>query len=380
MEQDCKGKEPNTKKIIPCTICGKEFSPKTVQINICDECKAEALRLNFKSAWDYKRFRLREAKRKALASKQRQCGLCGCLFTPKVDSQKYCSEKCRKRSVMLKTSDTKAEARARAKAVGSIRKCVQCGKEFTARSILSKFCSHDCQCAFMHEKRRQSRAKARANREIETFVCECCGKTTERHHKRQKICMTCRKSPEYQRQRLDKLHKQRAKLRASKRRRVEHICPICGTLFVWDSHNKNKRYCSEKCRDQAYTYARRENRDYRAGEYIIKVTKELPTELDESRESKGEEYFKALFSMPKEEQWAEMARWTEEDHARAYAYLSGGAELESWNKGRGKEDLACETEEEQRNLIREEIQAEMQVTYVHGAMGEDRYDEENRYF
>ena len=33
----------------------------------------------------------------------------------------------------------------------------------------------------------------------------------------------------------------------------EHICPMCGSVFLADKHNK--KVCSEQCRDAAVRYA-----------------------------------------------------------------------------------------------------------------------------
>ena len=107
---------------------------------------------------------------------------------------------------------------------------------------------------------------------------------------------------------------------------------MCGKAFQVSAEHRNQKFCSYACKKLADRESRSQNR-LRKDTISLVVSDALPRELDALREEKGNEYFKTLFSLEKESQFAEMAKWTEEDHRKALAYLGlrtpAGTEEES---------------------------------------------------
>ena len=113
--------------------------------------------------------------------------------------------------------------------------------------------------------------------------------------------------------------------RRSRRRALRHgnkkrVCPMCGKAFQVSAEHRNQKFCSYACKKLADRESRSQNR-LRKDTISLVVSDALPRELDALREEKGHEYFKTLFSLKKECQFAEMAKWTEEDHRKALSYL-----------------------------------------------------------
>ena len=109
------------------------------------------------------------------------------------------------------------------------------------------------------------------------------------------------------------------------------VCPMCGKAFQVSAEHMNQKFCSYACKKLADKESRSSDR-LRKDTISLVVSDTLPKELDALREEKGHEYFKTLFSLGRELQFAEMAKWTEEDHGKALAYLGlrsrGGTEEE----------------------------------------------------
>ena len=108
--------------------------------------------------------------------------------------------------------------------------------------------------------------------------------------------------------------------RAARRKSAIRICEHCGKPFEWSSANALKRFCSAECKRRAETAVRSVSRT-RADLVSVKPADAPPAALDALRGGKGDDYFRVLFSLPEADQYAEMAMWTEGDHAAAAAYL-----------------------------------------------------------
>ena len=67
---------------------------------------------------------------------RRKCGLCGKVFTPYRNNQKYCSEKCR--DIVFKNY------KQRTKRPIEDHVCEQCGVTFSTSISNKRFCSHTC--------------------------------------------------------------------------------------------------------------------------------------------------------------------------------------------------------------------------------------------
>ena len=108
--------------------------------------------------------------------------------------------------------------------------------------------------------------------------------------------------------------------RAARRKTAVRICERCGRPFEWSNLNAIKRFCSAECKRRAESAVRRFART-RADCVLVVAAKMPPSALDVLRRVKGGEYFRTLFSLPAADQYAEMATWTEADHAAAAVYL-----------------------------------------------------------
>lgn len=113
----------------------------------------------------------------------------------------------------------------------------------------------------------------------------------------------------------------RSRRRALRHGNRERICPMCGKAFQVSAEHRNQKFCSYACKKLADRESRSQNRLRKDAISLGFVPDALPKELDAMREEKGPEYFKTLFSLEKESQFAEMAKWTEEDHRKALSCL-----------------------------------------------------------
>ena len=96
---------------------------------------------------------------------------------------------------------------------------------------------------------------------------------------------------------------------------------MCGKAFQVSAEHMNQKFCSYACKKLADKESRSSDRLRKDATSLGVVPDALPKELDALREEKGHEYFKILFSLKKECQFAEMAKWREEDHRKALSYL-----------------------------------------------------------
>lgn len=169
---------PWTPKPVACIHCGKMFTPRSRQERICsDECRrlaknASQNRLRAKRRADPEGreslreqqrmwYEMRKAKRVAAGlppvppakpkvkdpRKPIKCEYCGKEFQPRAKDVKYCSPRCRMKTML---------ARKRAANVERLTlKCVHCGKEFLAERTTRKYCSYRCQREFARERNRE---------------------------------------------------------------------------------------------------------------------------------------------------------------------------------------------------------------------------------
>lgn len=73
-----------------------------------------------------------------------KCPICGNEFTKTTQTQKYCSRKCKSRSVYLRKKQQRPV---------ETKNCLVCGKPFVPGSAAAKYCSDECR-AFAAKKRR----------------------------------------------------------------------------------------------------------------------------------------------------------------------------------------------------------------------------------
>ena len=112
------------------------------------------------------------------------------------------------------------------------------------------------------------------------------------------------------------------KERAAHHKTESRMCEYCGNPFKWDISQSHQRFCSPACRNKAAILKRSNNRCRIDTTDINKsASLTLPDSLSALRKSKDSRYFILLFSLPPEQQYAEMNEWTAEDHAKALDYL-----------------------------------------------------------
>lgn len=114
---------------------------------------------------------------------------------------------------------------------------------------------------------------------------------------------------------------ERSRKRALRRGTKKRVCSICGKPFEVNAEHLNQKFCSYACKKRADRESRSKNRLRKDVISLGKIAETQPLELDALREEKGEGYFKILFSLSKEKQFAEMDKWGEEDHKKAMEYL-----------------------------------------------------------
>ena len=119
---------------------------------------------------------------------------------------------------------------------------------------------------------------------------------------------------------------------------------MCGKAFQVSAEHRNQKFCSYACKKLADRESRSSDR-LRKDTISLVVSDALPRELDALREEKGNEYFKTLFSLEKESQFAEMAKWTEEDHRKALAYLGLRTPVGTEDEPVGRDFLDIKAEE-----------------------------------
>ena len=89
---------------------------------------------------------------------EKNCMVCGKLFTPTHNRQTICSEECRKKyhaEVTLEAYHKKQAEKRNGGHAYPERVCEGCGKRFWPDSPSAKVCSEDCR---LEKKRRESRA------------------------------------------------------------------------------------------------------------------------------------------------------------------------------------------------------------------------------
>ena len=136
----------------------------------------------------------------------------------------------------------------------------------------------------------------------------------------------------------------RSRRRALRHGNKKRVCPMCGKAFQVSAEHRNQKFCSYACKKVADRESRSQNR-LRKDTISLVVSDALPRELDALREEKGNEYFKTLFSLEKESQFAEMAKWTEEDHRKALSYLGLRTPVGTEEESAGGDFLNIKVEE-----------------------------------
>lgn len=148
------------------------------------------------------------------------CVVCGATFQTKASHGKYCSEGCRRRAKLRKTS---SEKRA--------RPCVGCGELFMPKVPQQKACCYKCYNDFEKRKRKENAEKGMAS-------CPVCGKKFKADGARIYCSQECKqKQKNIKRKETYKV----TNVAAGQKR----TCPICGRTF--DTHGISKKYCSDEC-------------------------------------------------------------------------------------------------------------------------------------
>lgn len=143
-------------------------------------------------------------------------------------------------------------------------------------------------------------------------VCQFCGREFVPARRGTKYCSAkCSKSAWVAR---------RSEGRAKRHRTATRICSRCGNPFEWDSSHSNRRFCSDACK-RAAEISRRSAGGCRADVVKVDCSGGLPHELDGLRGTGSDEYFKVLFSLPPESQFAEMESWGFAEYEAVNAYF-----------------------------------------------------------
>jgi len=178
--------------------------------------------------------------------------------------------------------------------------------------------------------------------ELRSCKCAFCGKDFTTDNARMKFCSKlCSKKA---------WTAKRSRIRARSNGKRERACQMCGKPFTVDPEHKNQKFCSVACRKKCEYESRSRDRLRSDVVKIKTISESLPAELDLLREDKGKEYFDILFKLPQEYQFAEMEKWTEEDHEKALSYFGLQYALE----GKYEEEREpVEFEEAKRSLMPE---------------------------
>lgn len=282
------------KLVIICAVCGKEFEGKSTQAKYCSkECRNAAMvehnrkRHAAMRETPEGREKLREQRKKNRKPAQKRkkqekthqeqmtkvCALCGNEFETSSHSAKYCSDKCRRKAVVLgakryrerllatpegraidaqrrkKYAETQREKQGRKKrqsAKDKIKKCAHCGKEFTGRGG-SKFCSDECRKAVINQERAAEKSKLNGR------FCKVCGKAlTGRQRTVCSVHCASRRHAEKTKQTAIKPQKAARVINKTARRqrkadkqskKKERFCKVCGKPLT----GRQTAYCSKDC-------------------------------------------------------------------------------------------------------------------------------------
>lgn len=152
-----------------------------------------------------------------------------------------------------------------------MRVCRQCGIEFMG-GPRAWYCP-TCRIERQREQGRtckQRQRKGQTRRLGSIDKCEVCGKDYIVNSARQRYCPDCaperyrevdreqgrgwlKRAVEKHGENYLKEHMRRKKESWHRNNDREHICPMCGSVFLADT--KNKKVCSEQCRNAAERYA-----------------------------------------------------------------------------------------------------------------------------
>lgn len=282
------------KLVIICAVCGKEFEGKSTQAKYCSkECRNAAMvehnrkRHAAMRETPEGREKLREQRKKNRKPAQKRkkqekthqeqmtkvCAICGNEFETSSHSAKYCSDKCRRKAVVLgakryrerllatpegraidaqrrkKYAETQREKQGHKKrqsAKDRIKKCAHCGKEFTGRSG-SKFCSEECRKAAINQERAAEKSKLNGR------FCKICGKpltgrqrtvcsvhcASRRHAEKTKQTAI---KPQKAARVINKTARQQRKTDKQSKKK-ERFCKVCGKPLT----GRQTAYCSKDC-------------------------------------------------------------------------------------------------------------------------------------
>lgn len=196
----------------PCSQCGKLLWRGTGSLPnpTCRDCR--------RAKPDYRRRRV------PYVPKLRQCDQCGTTYTTTKDSNRYCSQPCRKTARLERN---RIGDRRRYKGPPP-RYCQQCGQPVPPKR-------NYCQACLKQRARERAREQARVSTTspLKYGQCDWCGKLYIQRHRRRYCSDRC----------LELQHPARRKST-----RIEYAyCPRCGTLFTRRATSNPRRYCTIRC-------------------------------------------------------------------------------------------------------------------------------------
>jgi hypothetical protein len=176
------------------------------------------------------------------------CKQCGKDFDAIMPHKQFCSDACQSAHWWRSVGKPKAEAEKRHK-----RLCPGCSQYFVADNKLKQYCSRSCYLKLRRAQQtaaelglpkpeRLSQVVGRGD-VVQNKPCAFCHEPFETKNKKRIYCsQKCRSQAG--------IAQSEAKRHAEAAKREVKPCPVCGTL-VDRSHYKRKVYCSQKCYDKA---------------------------------------------------------------------------------------------------------------------------------
>ena len=159
------------------------------------------------------------------------CVVCGKTFVKTGNSQRCCSDECRRERKAARDNETR---RARRGCVlGTSKACELCGKEFVITAPGRMYCSKECERKASYAKQKARRQQLRAMVAPVERTCPVCGKTFT----------TCKSTKVYcSRYCLNHAHHPHFQ-------KHDLVCVFCGKPFT--SRYATTKYCSQRCADRA---------------------------------------------------------------------------------------------------------------------------------
>lgn len=191
----------------------------------------------------------------------RECALCGKLFTVGTQHRKYCSETCLNRATLVKAG--------KCSSLELVKQCPICGKEFYTWQVHKITCSLECSAKYKNgeqrkreytEEQKQRRKEYDRQKYLRSHPDALTVEERNKLRLEQKLAKEAQEAPEKERRRKEYEAKQQewAKIRARKEAikqaniaywleyEAEHECEVCGKKYT--AYYPTTKYCSDRCR------------------------------------------------------------------------------------------------------------------------------------